>query len=207
MISCLTVDCRDADDEDLDVLMKNLTKERRSLAMSFTSRSDRVMSAVAGMCMKYLSERFSSPIVKLSNGKPVFSGADMYLSISHSRGIVAVAWSDHPVGVDVQSTDPGFVPNTCFMTDDEVSILKKNGADIMDVWSAKESFLKMTGDGISSGMERITTLTSGGIASPVKDADITVMHPLEGMVLAICGTGDMEHRTISYRELSPKSFR
>ena len=67
------------------------------------NRSDRVMSAVAGYISESLASSFDTHIVRLSNGKPVFGRDDIHLSISHSAGIVAVAWSDMPVGVDVRN--------------------------------------------------------------------------------------------------------
>ncbi|MGN1045421.1 MAG: 4'-phosphopantetheinyl transferase family protein [Candidatus Methanomethylophilaceae archaeon] len=207
MISCLIVDCRDADPKETDGYIEHLLPERRSLAQSFAFPSDRMMSAVAGLCMQYLSELFSSPVMRLDSGKPVFARKDVHLNVSHSGGIVAAAWSDRPVGVDIQSTDMGYVPNSLFLTDGERRLVDVGAADGIDVWSAKESFLKMTGDGLRVPMDGIGVLTDDGFRSPLEGTDITVMHPLDGFVLAVCGTGVPDVNIIGHRELSREQFR
>ena len=97
-------------------------------------------------------------------GKPyVGVGSGMYVSISHSHGLCAAAVSDSEVGVDIEYIDPNRPTERLnrlaerFFSADELAYIKA-GADAVDavlperffeVWCAKESYVKYTGDGLS----------------------------------------------------------
>lgn len=97
-------------------------------------------------------------------GKPyVGVGSGMYVSISHSHGLCAAAVSDGEVGVDIEYIDPNRPAERLkrlaerFFSADELAYIKA-GDDAGDavlperffeVWCAKESYVKYTGDGLS----------------------------------------------------------
>ena len=97
-------------------------------------------------------------------GKPyVGVGSGMYVSISHSHGLCAAAVSDSEVGVDIEYIDPSRPTERLnrlaarFFSADELAYIKA-GADAVgavlperffEVWCAKESYVKYTGDGLS----------------------------------------------------------
>lgn len=98
------------------------------------------------------------------SGKPyVGVGSGMYVSISHSHGLCAVAVSDSEIGVDIEYIDPSRSTERLkrlaarFFSADELAYIKAE-ADAGDavlperffeVWCAKESYVKYTGDGLS----------------------------------------------------------
>lgn len=98
------------------------------------------------------------------SGKPyVGVGSGMYVSISHSHGLCAAAVSDGEIGVDIEYIDPSRPAERLnrlaerFFSQDELAYIKA-GADAVDavlperffeVWCAKESYVKYTGDGLS----------------------------------------------------------
>lgn len=40
---------------------------------------------------------------RLPSGRPVAIGSTMHLSISHTHGLVALAASEHPIGIDIEA--------------------------------------------------------------------------------------------------------
>lgn len=93
-------------------------------------------------------------------GKPYIpSCPDAYFNISHTDGYCAVAVSDVPVGIDIQRIEPKltsgkraiirrfFRENECCTDDPSV---------FFRLWTAKESIVKCTGEGISVGIRRYT---------------------------------------------------
>lgn len=76
-------------------------------------------------------------------GKPYFAGNPVYYNISHSSGVVVLALSDAPVGVDVEvkrkirrKIGERFLG---ISTDDPLELLR--------AWTRRESYGKMTGEG------------------------------------------------------------
>lgn len=79
-------------------------------------------------------------------GKPYFPESDVYFSISHSRGVCAVAVSDHIVGVDVEIIKATYPPHLIEQSLSEREIFD---GDFTRIWCRKEAVAKMTGAGIS----------------------------------------------------------
>ena len=79
------------------------------------------------------------------NGKPVMSRAeDGFLSLSHADWVGLCAWASFPVGADVEAESrslKGLERRLRSPEDDE--------ADLVKLWCAKESYVKLTGEGLS----------------------------------------------------------
>ena len=103
-----------------------------------------------------------SAVARNGNGKPFFFRRDdIHLSLSHSAGYIAVVISDSPVGVDIQQHKPCRVKaiSERFFHPDEIFYLQNHPSRFFDVWTAKESYSKYTGEGIiaSFGGFSVTT--------------------------------------------------
>lgn len=98
--------------------------------------------------------------VETELGKPYIpSCPNVCFNISHTDGYCAVAVSDAPVGIDIQRIEPVlsegkraiirrfFSENRCCV--DTPSVFFR-------LWTAKESIVKCTGEGISAGIRRYT---------------------------------------------------
>ena len=90
------------------------------------------------------------------SGKPyVGVGSGMYVSISHSHGLCAAAVSDSEVGVDIEYIDPSRSTERLnrlaarFFSQDELEYVSGLPERFYEIWCAKESYLKYTGDGLS----------------------------------------------------------
>ncbi len=82
-----------------------------------------------------------------------------YFSISHTKKAIAVAISDHPVGIDVEgmreATD-GLISKA--MNPEEVSMIQSSPSpqiEFIRLWTRKEAYVKMLGTGIISDMHQI----------------------------------------------------
>lgn len=182
------VDCRSVDEGTYDRLLSGLSDGRRALAESFRSPLDSVMSAVAGYCMETLADSLDTKVVKLQNGKPVFERDDMHLSVSHSGGLVAMAWSDGPVGVDVQESRPMGNIVSRILSPKESAV---SDTILLSIWAAKESYVKMTGEGLSKDFRDITVYLDGEFVSPDPGYAFHHFEPCDGFVLQLCGVSEV----------------
>ena len=124
---------------------------------------------------KEVSERLknialSSLEIPLSNleytekGKPFIKNSDIGISITHDSNTVALLLAPFsPVGIDMQEiTDeyPERVPDRFFSKNERLLI--SSPSDFFKIWCKKESYVKMTGDGIS-GMSSFDSTKSNCI--------------------------------------------
>lgn len=92
-------------------------------------------------------------ILYQGNGKPFFAKCGKHISISHSRCFVAVAVSESPIGIDIESSDRNALAvASSFLKPQELEILSvgSNAAnEALLMWSAKEAAFKLASDKVS----------------------------------------------------------
>lgn len=95
-------------------------------------------------------------ILRNQNKKPVAINANnVYFSVSHSKNIWGCAISNCEIGLDIQYNEKKFNKNISkrFFNNQEYLYLENNNyIDFYDVWSAKESYSKYTGNGLFGGL-------------------------------------------------------
>lgn len=89
-------------------------------------------------------------------GKPFFSEPDCQFNISHSRGLVGCALENVPVGLDVEHVrkfSPGMMEKVC--APEEAKLVSGEDPDsrLTQLWTCKESHMKLTGLGFSQGLQ------------------------------------------------------
>ena len=115
------------------------------------------------------------PVQRTEKGKPYFGDRpEIQFSISHSRGLWACAVADRPVGLDLQYHKTGRLDNIPgrFFHPEEAAWLAKQGAEednsfrnaFFDVWTAKESYVKWTGEGIDRHFGEFSVVNDNGLA-------------------------------------------
>lgn len=96
-------------------------------------------------------------IVKAENGKPYIKGNLVYFSISHCDGLAVAVLSKAPVGVDCESVrhTSGAVMKRCYGDSEKDYILTSADSDktFSRLWTLKESYAKMTGEGVGSDLK------------------------------------------------------
>lgn len=90
-----------------------------------------------------------------AQGKPYFQkppGSLGEFNVSHSKGYVAVALGDCPVGVDLQVhklPSPSLVKRVCSVAEQQWLQGQEEGFSLL--WALKESYVKCRGEGIGTG--------------------------------------------------------
>lgn len=143
-------------------ILEGLPDERKNKIMGYVQAKDRKQSLGAGLLLKHVVHRYGMDIPNIfydSHGKPEIRG--LYFNLSHSHDYVVCAVSDKPVGCDVEKVAK-IQENIAehFFAENEVAYL--NGFKVeerMDefyrIWTMKESYLKMTGEGLAYGLKQV----------------------------------------------------
>jgi len=114
---------------------------------------------------------------KEPHGKPYFRDPALegiHFSKSHTKGHEILCFSDSKVGVDCENTEartgiedsyPG-IAERCF-TDEEMEYLRSEKNDpkrrFFEIWTAKEAYMKYTGNGFSEGFHTFSSLSAPGV--------------------------------------------
>lgn len=102
--------------------------------------------------------------VREEGKKPRFSQApEVCFSVSHSGGYWACSFGHAPVGFDLQRWEPcrtAALARRFFHPGEAVWLEERGGseADFFFLWTAKESYLKYTGDGMVKGLDWFNVL-------------------------------------------------
>ena len=140
-------------------LLPQISAQRRQRALSCRFKPDKMRLVCAGYLLQLALEDAGIPqqeqvFFENQYGKPMLQGHDIHFSLSHS-GIWAVcAVADHPVGVDVELPRCTMAVARRYFHPEELSGLdsldRRQQADELNrLWTAKESFLKMLGCGMT----------------------------------------------------------
>lgn len=121
----------------------------------------RSRSAVRKIASLYTGKPPLSFQIELSpQGKPFFANfADIFFNISHSQTGLAVAFSRNEIGFDIENIhrhrNSLGIANR-FFTKREIAMLNNqnqaNSDIFLRIWTAKEAMLKLSGAGISGGL-------------------------------------------------------
>jgi len=106
-------------------------------------------------------------IARARSGKPVFFGqTGLHFSVSHCEGLFVCAVAEIAVGVDAEPERPVDREKIArrFFHEQEASYLAAcEYRDFFSVWTAKESYVKLTGEGITDRFSRFTVVGEGGL--------------------------------------------
>lgn len=123
-------------------------KEGRNGKLQHQMGRETLKQALINECQIEFSEDM---ITYLENGKPVFKELPLFFNISHCPGMAVCALADAPVGADVETRrriKESVVKKTC--NEQERGYISKHDLtqSFLELWTLKESCLKMTGQGI-----------------------------------------------------------
>jgi phosphopantetheine--protein transferase-like protein len=135
-----------------------------------------------------------------AHGKPYFTApelAHVHWSLSHSGRFTAIAFSDSEVGIDIEDTarrredDERYraIARRFFAPDEIECVCGAAAASVkqrfLRIWTAKEAFVKFTGEGLSRGLATFSTLSG----SPAAGVYVTTVRETPEAVCAVCGQG------------------
>lgn len=149
------------DDINLDYpyeeLERHVSLERKVKALKYVERIDYALSLLAYCLLKvgiyretgisladYTTFKYSA------NNKPHIDGVNKHFNMSHCIKCVGAAISDFDIGIDVES-DKNVTDNLInyTMNSNEIIQIKNNKKLFYRYWTNKESYLKLTGNGIN----------------------------------------------------------
>ena len=181
---------------EIDAAYFSMSEERRKKCDGFRFQADKDLCIVSDMLLRrVLSEKLGIPSERLEldvseNGKPYLKNDSCYFNVSHSGDVVAVAVNRvSPVGIDVEKVKPlaARIAKRVFSDSDVrfvfgADIIPDGNADDPDtlirffkVWTYKEAFVKMTGEGISDNIKNYSYDEKRCFSQLVDDYVITVI--------------------------------
>lgn len=120
-----------------------------------------------------------------SFGKPYFIDIPLQFSITHSGNAAAVAFANNfPIGFDIefkrQMSDMGQLSRR-FFSDPEIEYLENfSGEHLVNnffrIWSAKESYLKALGTGVSKELKSFSVVDEDKISRVIELGDTSSTH-------------------------------
>lgn len=177
MLKVYVTDCKFLkDSEEWNRQLKRVSLKRAEQICSFHSPDDRRRSLAVSLLLRLA---LSQEGVSLENvcmgkgaqGKPFLEESKVCFNLSHSGEWAVCAVSDQEVGVDVESLCrfeqhgnrmQGIV-RRCLNEKERMhwENSKNQGEELVRIWTRKESFVKMTGEGLSRNFTTVDTLTEG----------------------------------------------
>lgn len=127
----------------------------------------------------------SCKILRTEKGKPYLEDNKVYFSISHTKGIAAVAFSEHPIGIDIEYTRKYSAVAERMFDDIERKYALQSDLNFTKIWTLKEAAVKATGQGIADAKNISFRLSPEKITASIPDAEMfqTVNN---GLVISIC---------------------
>lgn len=168
------------DDFDLREALAAVSQQRRDYAMRYRQERDqRLCLAAYRLLQRALMQEYGIDDLPVfaydEKGKPLLQGhPDIHFSLSHCHEAVAVAVSDHPVGIDIEATGHYSAEVARrVMNDDEMREIEASAQPevaFTRLWTMKESLYKLTGDDNGGNM-------AGMLSDISKYRFTTTIHP------------------------------
>lgn len=156
--------------------------------------SHRLLRRAAALAAPQLTD---CTLARQAQGKPWFPAApELHFSISHSGGRWVCAFADAPVGLDLQAHRPcrALALSRRFFAPEEAEWLRSRGESaFFDLWCAKESYLKFTGEGLS-GLEAVCTVSPEGGFPSVPGVNLQLLPLFAGYSACLCTASPAEIR-------------
>ncbi len=182
------------------------TPARRARADSYRQSRDALRCLLGEALLRHAlraagyDERVAAhPLVATgAHGKPHVVGCPSFnYNISHGGDWVVLAWDHRPVGIDVEPLDEARDVRSLaarFFTPDEQAHIAAAPTHtaacnrFYALWTAKESYLKYTGDGLSHGLAHLPPLPSDGRMATASNTIYLARVTLpDRHCLAVCG--------------------
>ena len=140
-------------DEDIDRWRNTAPRDRISAVERKRNEADRLRSilgdVLAVRALNDITCRTDIVLKRDASGRPYVDSLPLFISVSHSGSIAVCAVSDRPVGIDVEQIKKrSFKLTDRIFSEDEIAYISGSAKRFFEVWTAKEAYAKMTGEGI-----------------------------------------------------------
>ena len=150
------------DPKDNPELLNGLSPKRKDKIVRYRKEKDRKQSLGAGYLLKSCLDEYGINIEDIyygENGKPEIEG--VYFNLSHSFNKVVCVISDKPIGCDIEKIGElkEKIAERFFTNSENEHLNRFSGDEKTDefyrLWTMKESYMKMTGEGMSLPLDRV----------------------------------------------------
>ena len=166
-----------------------LTKEEIKKSKDYKSEIAKinylVSKAILNLALKGLLEKEIDDLTvkRDKNNKPyVESTLGLKFNISHTEGLVLLAFFKREVGVDVEKINYKFefkdILENCF-TKDEIINIDNNIISFYRYWTAKEAYLKCDGIGLIRNLREIEIISYGNKVIEISDNKNNIISRLQ----------------------------
>lgn len=175
--------------------LSDLSDYRKEKCLKYKKPQDRKLCLASGLLLNLISKKhkFSvDDIIFSEHGKPMLppDKAALNFNISHSGKYAVCCTSDSQVGCDIER-----------ITDEHLSVAQrffhKNEQEYLDesenkaeafcrIWTRKESYLKLTGAGITTSLSDFSTVFRGDSCKIEKSTYIFYEKIIDGYLLSVC---------------------
>lgn len=94
-------------------------------------------------------------VTYVSNGKPVYKTSHIHFNLSHAGNYVVCVVSDKDVGIDIEGRRKNALKVARrFFTQTECDWIGDDAARFVRVWTLKEAYAKLTGEGIAGAVSK-----------------------------------------------------
>lgn len=103
---------------------------------------------------------YISEIAYKATGQPYLSQHDsLHLSISHSKGWIAVWVSENSIGIDIEPDNPKIIEGTSYFVNENEQQFIGKLSTLHVIWGAKEAFYKLMEGQISDLKNEVTIVS------------------------------------------------
>ena len=141
-------------EQEVNRMLPLVSAQRREQALKFKFVFGRFACLKSYLMLSDMTGLKSFCFVYNEHGKPSIAGhPEIQFSISHCQRAIAVAVSDSPVGIDVESfrkADDALLHRT--MNEDEIRMVEASDCrerTFIELWTRKEAVFKLMGTGIT----------------------------------------------------------
>ena len=185
--------------EDADAFSKGLqmvSPERREKIKNMQNPMTARLSLSAGILLQLAMDRMGIQEKQVQygkHGKPILCGEGFHFNLSHSREYAVCAYSNLPIGVDVQVIKDRIPKHTKKILSTEESRYLEQcsqpSREFFRLWTRKEAAAKWDGRGLQLPLETLSIVEKGRVQDSLLFEDkMLYFHeiPLEGYCLCIC---------------------
>lgn len=216
MVNLYVLDTNIREGFDFQKLYNKLPDYRKAKINKIKFQEDKILSLGAGLLTKHIltiNNLNDINIKFINNGKPVVEG--LFFNISHSGKYVICAVADKAVGVDIEKISEynENIPKR-FFARKECEYLSaqpeaNKNKEFFRIWTIKESYIKMTGEGISCGLDSFwvdftkdTEIYRNINNTPLKQECYIYEFPFKEYCCSICSEDDKLNSNINYMKFS-----
>lgn len=146
--------------EDVEQYAVHLPEDRQKKIKRCRFEEDKLRSLLAGLLIRRVIG--DKPMTYGEYGKPYAADGSLFFSVSHSGNMVAIAYGDTELGLDVEALPDESrlkIADRFFHPNEREYVVKSEDKQkaFTEIWTRMEAFLKCTGNGISSDLSAFDT--------------------------------------------------